>query len=298
MNAPSVDNLRCFLAAATSLNFRTAAKTVHLSPAAFGQRIAQLEAQLEAPLFARSTRSISLTPAGVALVPQARAAVAASEACLRVVKGELEALPMELVVGTRHELGMSWIVPALDTLKARFTRQKLNLYFGSGEDLLVRLRTREIDLAVTSTRLADPRLDAVVLHPERYVFVAARSLLAREPFSRRAHAARHTLIDAAPDLPLYRYWRDAPGSAEALTFADHWYLGTIEAIAWAVREGRGVAVLPEYLVARSLARKQLVELLPSVRANEDHFRLVFRADDARRALFEAIADTLRALPLR
>ena len=38
-----LDSLRCFVAAAEHLNFRTAARAVALTPAALGQRIRQLE---------------------------------------------------------------------------------------------------------------------------------------------------------------------------------------------------------------------------------------------------------------
>jgi hypothetical protein len=38
-----IDSLRCFEAAATTLNFRAAAGRVHLSPAAFSDRLQRLE---------------------------------------------------------------------------------------------------------------------------------------------------------------------------------------------------------------------------------------------------------------
>lgn len=61
--------------------------------------------------------------------------------------------------------------------------------------------------------------------------------------------------------------------------------------------GRGVAVLPRYLVDGDLRRKRLRALLPSVEPRSDHFRLLFRKDDPRRAAFEALAGALRELPL-
>ena len=74
MNLPSVDSLRCFCAAAKFLNFRAAARAVALTPAAFGQRIKQLEDQLGAQLFVRTTRSVRLSAAGLSLVPVAQRA--------------------------------------------------------------------------------------------------------------------------------------------------------------------------------------------------------------------------------
>lgn len=71
---PSLDSLRCFAAAARLLNFRAAARTVALTPAALGQRIQKLEEELGAQLFRRTTRSVALTEAGLALLPAASSA--------------------------------------------------------------------------------------------------------------------------------------------------------------------------------------------------------------------------------
>lgn len=295
---PPVDSLRCFVAAAQSLNFRAAAREVALTPAALGQRIRAMEAQLGAPLFARTTRSVALTRAGMDLLPRARAALAAVEDCVRAARGDLAPAPVELVLGTRYELGLSWLVPQLDALSAAHPEVTFHLYFGGGDDLLLRLRMREIDCAVTSTRLADPRLASVQLHREEYVFVGARALLAARPFARPEHAARHTLLDVAADLPLFRYWRDAPGGGDRLRFGSVRRVGTIAAIEAMVRAGRGVAVLPRYLVAESIRRRALRVILPAARPLADHFRLVFREGDPREALFHALAATMLRAPLR
>lgn len=296
---PAVDSLRCFLAAAQTLNFRAAARKVALTPAALGQRIRAMESQLGVPLFVRTTRSVALTREGMDLLPRARAALGAVEDCVRAARGDLASAPVEVVLGTRHELGLSWIVPQLDAIARAHPEVTLHLYFGGGgDDLMLRLRTHEIDCAVTSARLSDPRLSSVQLHPERYVFVGARAMLAKNPLTRPEHAAQHTLLDASADLPLFRYWRDAPRGGDRLRFARVRRIGTIAAIEAMVLQGAGVAVLPRYLVERSLRRGALRVVLPSVRPLSDHFRLVFRVGDPRQALLESMAATMLRAPLR
>src|SRR5204863_237126 len=81
----------------------------------------------------------------------------------------------------------------------------------------------------------------IPLHREELVFVAAPALLRRQPLRQRAQAAGHTLFDTAPDLPLFRYWREAPGGGE-LSFARVLRVGSLAAIHRLVLEGRGVAV--------------------------------------------------------
>lgn len=296
---PAIDSLRCFAAAAKLLHFRAAARSVALTPAAFGQRIKQLEEQLGVPLFHRTTRSVQLTEAGLALLPVAEKTLLAAAECVRVAAAGDRALsPVDVVLGTRHELGLSWILPELDPLAKAHPWLRLHLYFGSGSDLLLRVRTMEIDCAVTSTPLSDAKLDAIPLHREDYVFVGARKLLEAVPFTRADHAQKHTLIDVDASLPLFRYFRDAPGGGNRLRFASVLRLGTIEAIRVRAVAGAGVAVLPEYLVRDDLAKKRLVRVLSKIALLPDWFRLVFRADDARRSIYDRIAEHLIGVPLK
>lgn len=294
----SLDSLRCFAEAARLLNFRAAARVVALSPAALGQRIRQLEDDLGAPLFRRTTRSVVLTEAGLALVPYAERALASVEDCRRVGRGELEAPPMEIVLGTRHELGLSWIVPMVDALEAKHPGLTVHLYFGSGSDLVTRVRARMLDCAVTSSRLVDPKLDGVRLHDEAYCFVGSATLLRARPLRNAAEAGAHTLFDTTEELPLFRYWRDARGGVDSRAFERVVRLGTTAAIRHQVLRGKGVAVLPEYFVRRDLAARRLARIMPKVRPIADAFRLVFRVDDPRRSFYARLAEHMQAEPLR
>lgn len=295
---PSIESLRCFVAAARLLQFRAAARSVGLTPAALGQRIQKLEDDLGEPLFERTTRDVSLTAAGLALLPQAERTLAMAADCVRAARGDLGPAPTELTLGTRQELGMSWIVPQIDRLAKVLPSVGLHLYFGSGPDLLLRVRTMEIDCAVTSSRFTDPKLDALQLHREDYALVGAPKLLRAKPLTKSEHAAEHTLVDASADLPLFRYWRDAPGGGDRLRFARIVRMGSIEAIRARVLAGAGVAVLPIYLVQRDLARGALRRVLSKVEPRSDWFRLVFRADDARRSVYERLAAAMVEAPLR
>ena len=273
---PDLESLRCFEAAATHLNFRVAAKTVALSPAAFGDRIKRLEDQLAAPLFVRTTRRVALTAAGHDRGP----------------------IPYELTVGTRFELGLSRITPALQPLAALRPERTLHLVFGDSDDLVARVRNGLLDCAVTSARLTVAGLSYEVLHEEDYVFVGSAALLARTPLSRAAHATAHVLLDTAADLPLFRYFLDARGRGEAWTFGRIEYLGTIGAIRLRMLQRAGVAVLPRYFVAGDLASGKLVEILPRVRLQRDAFRLVWRSGHAHEQALRLLAADLAKRPLR
>ena len=294
---PSLESLRCFCAAARLPSFRAAARSVALTPAAFGQRVRALEEELGEVLFLRTTRSVRLSVAGLHLLPVAERAIAAAEDCARAVKATREMPAMSVVLGTRHELGISWILPQIDALVAAHPFLDLHLYFGSGSDLVNRVRSAEIDCAVTSTPLADPKIDAIRLHREEYVFVGAPQLLRESPLRAPKDASRHTLVDIDDRLPLFRYWREAP-KGHPLAFASLARFGTIEAIRRRVLAGAGVAVLPRYLVAPDLAQRRLAVVLPKVEAQSDWFRLIFRADDPRRSAYDLLTRSMAASPLR
>ena len=295
---PDLESLRCFDAAATHLSFRIGAQAVALSPAAFGDRIKRLEQQLEVPLFARTTRRVALTPAGLRLLPQARRVLDEAARCTRVVHEQELAVPFALTVGTRFELGLSWLTPALPRLQARRPERTVHLVFGDSPELLARVRNGVLDAAVTSARLTAGGLSYDKLHDEDYVFVASAKRVRRHALARAEHAQHHTLIDLAPDLPLFRYFLDALRTQGVWSFAGVEYLGTIGAIRMRVLQGAGVAVLPRYFVAPDLRARRLVRLLPSVELQRDAFRLVWRTGHPREASLRELAAELARMPLR
>lgn len=294
---PEVDQLRCFIAAAETLNFRRAALTVHLTPAALSKQIARLEDRLNRMLFVRTTRSVRLTPDGERLLDRARLALAALARCAERPDTS-EQLAGQFTIGSRHELALSWLVPFMQRLSEEHPRFVGHLYVGSGPDLLVRVRSGEVDAAVVSTRIADSQLDFERLHEEQYVFVAAPALLRSNPLRRAHDAAAHTLLDTTRELPLFRYWREGAAPDLELEFSRVLLLGTIAIIRSYVLSGRGVAVLPLYFVRADIARGRLEAVFPKVRLHSDAFRLVFRASDGRRTTFRALASLMRQAPLR
>lgn len=291
---PSVDNLLCFLAAAEHLNFRRAAGQVALTPTAFGERIQKLEEQLGVRLFERTTRSVKLTAEGGALRPRARAAVEAARQCLEAVHDE--APPLEITIGSRYELARSWLAPSLVPLSEAQPNWRVNVYCGSGPDILERLRAGEIEAIITSAPVARGGWRAEVLHPESYVFVGAPELLDRLPLDRAEECAHHTLLDVDQSLPLTRYLAAAEGPP--LTFKDERYLGSGGAMVELAMAGHGVCVLPEYMARPALDTGALVSLLPERKLLRDTFRLIWKDDSPHTRTLVRFAEHLRAFPLR
>lgn len=290
----SLDDLRAYDLLAQTLSFRAAAARAHLSPPAFSDRVARLEDTLGVRLFERTTRTVRLTAAGARLLPHARRVLAAHEVFVRAASEQVAAF--ELVIGTRFELGLSWLTPALDTLRAAHPERTIHLHVGDGPDLLEALRKGRIDAMVTSLRLDPTELVSVPLHPEAYVFVGAPELLAATPLGGPTDAPAHTLCDTAASLPLFRYFIDRVGGA-VWPFARRELLGGIGAVRFRVLRGAGVAVLPRYFVDADLQAGRLVEILPETPPLADSFRLAWRHGHVRGDELVALAEELCAIPL-
>jgi LysR family transcriptional regulator, glycine cleavage system transcriptional activator len=296
MQLPDLDSLRCFEAAAVALNFRRAARAVALSPAAFGERIRRLEQLIGEALFHRTTRSVTLTVAGERLLPRVKRVLEDARRCLGGAQQDANA-PYELTIGTRFELGLSWLTPAIEPLSKAVPFRRVHLRFGDSEELVRKVLDGGIDCVISSVRLGNPGLHYELLHQEDYALVATPALLAARPLRTPEDAAQHTLLELHPDMPLFRYFIDARPPGELWSFAAIDHLGAIAAVRYRLLQGAGIAVMPRYFVAPDLQAKRLKEPLPKMKLQHDHFRLIWRAGHRREAELRLLANELRQRPL-
>lgn len=104
-------HLRYFVAVAEELHFGRAAVRLHLSQPPLSQQIRDLEAELGAALFTRSRRRVELTPAGRALLPEARELLARAGAAADLVRRVAE--------GRAGRLALGFMGPAMEGLLPR-----------------------------------------------------------------------------------------------------------------------------------------------------------------------------------
>src|ERR1700710_2509219 len=85
MDLPTVE---AFVAVAEERHFGAAAERLHLVQSSVSAAIARLERELGARLLHRSPRAVSLTEAGIAVLPEARHLIATAERMRIAANGE------------------------------------------------------------------------------------------------------------------------------------------------------------------------------------------------------------------
>lgn len=292
---PDLFSLYCFVNLAQTLNFTETARHVHLSTAALSDRIKRLEHDVNGSLFIRTTRHVKLSSLGEALLPSTQRLVGEAWRWREGLDIDLAQTPYTLKIGTRFELGLSWLVPSLKTLKDSEPNRSIHLVWGLDQGLLTALEEGELDGLISSVRINHPELSSAPLHREEYVFVSAPGYATTTICAK--HASKYCLLDTEASLPLFRYFVDALPSGDHWSFAQLELLGTIAAVRARVLEGAGLAVLPLYFVEQDLKAGTLERLRPDVEIHHDFFRFLWRVDQPREESIQRLISELRSIPL-
>jgi DNA-binding transcriptional LysR family regulator len=268
--------LEHFVAVAEERNFTRAAERVVIVQSGLSASIRTLEAELGGELFVRSTRRVALTPAGQALLPEARRTLAAARAGRDAVAA---------VEGLRRgtlSLGISQVLPASVDLPAviaefqhAYPAVELRLSQAGPATQLAALREGRLDLGFLPL-LDPPGADLAVtpLHGDRLVFVCSgdHRLAAR----RRIHLqeiADKPFIDFPAEWTVRRLV-DRAFAAAGLERRVAIEVNDIDTSLELVRRGVGVTILPESARAhaggvayRPLARRLVWEFVVVRRAD-------------------------------
>jgi LysR family transcriptional regulator, glycine cleavage system transcriptional activator len=289
------ESIRCFLAAMRHLNFRAAASEVFLSPAAFSDRIQRLEESLNVRLFQRSTRHIQPTAAALALFPKAEELLIAEQNCQQAVSETPK--PYEFTIGTRYELGLSFIIPIIQSLRNSHPHWTIHIFFGDTPSLLGALSQGKIDAVFGSMRLSIPHLETRRTHVEKYSFVSSPKLLKSSPIKSISDLKNHTLLDVSSDLALFRYFLDSETLRSQPSISSQLYVGTIAAMLSYILNEFGIGVLPYYFVKPYLDSGECVEVLKQHKPQHDHFRLFWKSRHWATEALKELANIIESKPL-
>ena len=233
--------LRYFLAVAELGSFSKAAAKVNVTQPTLSVGIAKLEEQVGARLFERTTRRVSLTPAGSRFLNHARRITQEYEAALRDVA---QAPNLK-----RVRAGVLSTIAARDLERVVAHHGKhdggeaLEILDSTERDIANRLSDGRLDLAITILR---PGLESFAQEPlrtERYVlFVPAKHRLAGVQSIGGGELAGETMIvrrqcEGLPEISRYFTTRDVRPSFSLRTLNDDRAMSMVAA-------GLGVTVAP------------------------------------------------------
>lgn len=140
--------LEHFVAVAEERSFTRAAKRVNIVQSGLSMSIRALEEELGTKLFDRSARGVVLTPAGEAMLPEARRAISAVDSARLAVDATQGLLRGSLAVGVAQASDPGRIARLLGRFHGDYPGVTVGVIQGSAMNLLDGVAAGEIDLAL------------------------------------------------------------------------------------------------------------------------------------------------------
>ncbi|MGD0683665.1 MAG: LysR family transcriptional regulator [Streptosporangiaceae bacterium] len=256
--------LAYFVAVAEELSFTRASRRLHVVQSGVSSAIQGLERDLGAALFERDRRRVALTDAGTALLPEARATLAAAQAARDVVGQARGGLRGTVTIGTMQSTGALDLPGLLGRFHATHPAVQVQLRQAAAGSagLASEVLSGSLDLAILSLPGPSPAgLTAwpVTEEPLLVVCPPGHPLASRHPLTLQ-RLAGEPFIDFPPgwgnravvDRAFTAAGRDRQVAFEVTGFG---------AAADLVRNGLGIAFMPAFEAVRTsgLAAVELSE---------------------------------------
>lgn len=257
-----VDQLRIFLRVAQCGSFTLAADQLALPRASVSTAVQQLEGRLGVRLLHRTTRRVSLTPDGEALLERARAVVADVDELEQQFRPAGGALAGRLRVDLPSRVARRLVAPALPAFLERHPGIEVEL---GSSDRAVDLVHEGIDCALRVGALAASSLVARPLGTIRLINCASPAYLARHGVPRTpADLPRHLAVNyATPNYGRAAAWEwEEHGRLQTLTMRAQVSANNAETYIACCLAGLGLIQIPAFDVREHLEAGELVEVLP------------------------------------
>ncbi|MBE3027040.1 LysR substrate-binding domain-containing protein [Janthinobacterium sp. GW458P] len=140
--------LRQFIAVAEELNFRRAAERLHMAQPPLSQAILRLEEALGYPVFERTNRKVSLTPAGDAFLATARQVLASLEEGVAATRRVAQGIEGHLRLSFIHVTPYAHVLNALRAFRAASPAVQFTLREASTQQQVEWLEAGQVDIAL------------------------------------------------------------------------------------------------------------------------------------------------------
>ena len=162
---------RVFKEVAETGNISVAAKNLYISQSAVSQSVKQLETALQARLFARSPRGVSLTSEGQMLYQYVRSALGLLATGEDKLSQAQQLLLGTLVIGASDTVTSQFLVPYLDDFHRLHPGIRLKIVSGRSAKVLSMLKSGAVDIAFASSP-ADSAVESWPCFATHSAFVA------------------------------------------------------------------------------------------------------------------------------
>lgn len=249
-----------FLHVAELHSFSQAARELGYSQSAVSSQIAQLESELETPLFDRVGKTVRLTDAGQIFQNYARSLLTTAQQAKAALQPEQQ-IRGTLRVALADSVSSAFLPDLLRQYHARCPQVELVLRTATADEMLRMLATNQTDLAYT---LDQPiLLSSIVLAvdtPEPVCFVAPSGHpLAVQEVVTLEELTRQEFLLTERGMS-YRDALDQCLAAQGLEIHPYLELGSAAQLCQMVERGMGLSFLPEYIVRPALAAGTVARL--------------------------------------
>lgn len=201
-------HLRYFVVVAEELNFTRAAQRIHIAQQALSAQVKQLERELGVTLLERSTRAVSLTPAGVEYLEDARAILAHVERAGRRAAAVERRSRDRLVLGFTEGAALTLTEPIMTAFRTRHPAVTVDLRQFNYDEPAAGLADRTVDVAFVRLPIATLELQVRTLFAEPLVLaVPDGHRLADHPSVRVEDLLDEPLLGSATTDPVWNaFW--------------------------------------------------------------------------------------------
>jgi DNA-binding transcriptional LysR family regulator len=253
--------LKAFVAVAETGSFSLAAERLFLTQPAVSKRIAALEGELNARLFDRIGRTVTLTEAGYALLPRAQNMLAELDDSIRAISNLSGEIRGPLRFATSHHIGLHRLPPTLKHYTRLYPQVRLDIRFMDSEAACVAVEHGDLELGiVTLPPTPSRKLSIRVIWEDPLDVVVSHN----HPLADKADVPLKQLADYAAILPASNtYTRQiAERAFSRLDLALEIALSTnyLETIKMLVSVGIGWSLLPSTMLDKHIRRLPVEEL--------------------------------------
>lgn len=255
-------------------SFAKAASKLQMNRSSVSEQMSMLEQYLNMRLLHRTTRKLSLTSDGEAILPQAKLVAQTLES----IKSNLadEAFTGRIRISTTHDFAVRWLMPKVKQFQEKYADISFDFMLSDEHENLVE---QQIDLAFyTAAALEDTALVARPILRERLQIFGSATYLATLPNMKhtaklnQAHWVLLKNLEQTNKIQLFKQKGDGSVTLQPPHFHR---VNSSAAMIEQVKMGMGLGLILPSMVENEVAAGELVPVLPSWHGQEVIFSMLY-----------------------